>query len=255
MIAILRMKNIKNSACGLIILLLCLIMPSSIFGYSVVKKKVVKHPLTLITDTSTITALKFDAKKMQQFSNNPDFHYNKSNIPGQSLWVLFWRWVWEHLFKRVFNSSESGSFFYYFFVVMGVLFVIFILFKITGINAIRIIRGHSATIVIPYTESLENIHEIDFEREIDDAITRNNYRLAVRLLYLSSLKYLNEARLINWQIEKPNATYISELPEGEKRNAFGVLTRQFEYIWYGNFQIDVDTFKSIRSSFQQFKQV
>lgn len=247
------MKNIKSSTCGLIILLLCLTMPAVTLG-NIAKKKAVNHPLTLITDTSAVTVHRFDAKKMHQFSSNPDFQYNKSNIPGQSLWALFWRWVWEHLFKTVFNSSESGSFFYYFFISLGVIFVIFILFKITGINAIRVIRGNSTTVTVPYTESLENIHEIDFEKEIDDAIARNNYRLAVRLLYLSSLKHLNEARLITWRIEKTNATYISELPEGEKRNAFSLLTHQFEYIWYGNFHIDVDAFRNIRSSFQQFKQ-
>jgi hypothetical protein len=249
------MKSINCSARTLIIFVFCFFIPLAAFAGGAIKKAPVKHPLTLQTDTSVIQAHQFDAKKMRQFRSSSDFHYDKSTLPGQSLWALFWHWVWEHLFKNVFNSSESGSFFYYFFLSLGVVFVAFILFKITGINAIQIIRGNSKAITVPYTESLENIHELDFENEIDNAIANNNYRLAVRLLYLSSLKHLNETGLINWQLEKTNSAYISELPEGEKRKAFSMLTRQFEYVWYGNFHIDGNVFKSVRSSFQQFKQV
>ncbi|HTD98615.1 MAG TPA: hypothetical protein VK668_04990 [Mucilaginibacter sp.] len=249
------MKSINNGIRYVLILTFCFFIPATtIAGTTTKKATVVKHPLVLQTDTSAVKAHQFDEKKMRGFVNDKELQYDKSNVPGQSIWTLFWRWVWDHLFKNVFNSSESNSFFYYLFLSLGVIFIAFILFRITGINAIQIIRRDSKVVTVPYTESLENIHELDFDSEIDKAIATNNYRLAVRLLYLNSLKHLSDTGLINWQLEKTNTAYIYELPDGKKRQVFSLLTYQFEYVWYGNFYIDANSFQNISSLFQQFKQ-
>ena len=250
------MKLINRRVLCPLILQLFLFIPFLVSAGTQVKKPPAKakHPLILQTDTTAVKVRPFEPKKLKQFTNDKDFIYDKSNAPGISIWAQIRHWLWEHFFKNVFESSESNSFFYYLFVALGVVFVIFIIFKATGISAIQIIRGKAKTVAIPYTESLENIHDIDFDAEIDKALAGNNYRLAIRLLYLRSLKQLNDAGLINWQIEKTNGAYISEIPDGEKRRIFSLLTRQFEYVWYGNFYINANTFQNIRSLFQQLNQ-
>jgi hypothetical protein len=75
----------------------------------------------------------------------------------------------------------------------------------------------------------------------------------VRLLYLRCLKQLSDAKLISWQIDKTNATYLFELDDTGQRQKFGLLTRQFEYIWYGDFPIDPKIFGNIYKSFMDFK--
>jgi hypothetical protein len=125
-----------------------------------------------------------------------------------------------------------------------------------GINILGIFRRKSATAPIPYSEFFEDINEINFDTEIEKAIAKHNYRFAVRLLYLRCLKKLSDGGLIEWQIDKTNSTYINELTDQRQREAFGILTRQFEYIWYGEFGIDGQVYKNIDSSFQDFnKQV
>jgi hypothetical protein len=59
--------------------------------------------------------------------------------------------------------------------------------------------------------------------------------------------------LIQWQIDKTNSAYIYELKDVNQQKAFRLLTRQFEYVWYGNFAIDKDAFGSISNLFQDFK--
>ncbi len=107
---------------------------------------------------------------------------------------------------------------------------------------LNIFRRKSLSANLPYSESLENIHEIDFDAEIEKAVSQHNYRLAVRMLYLKCLKQLSDATLIKWQPEKTNSAYINELNDVVKRTAFKLLTRQFEYVWYGEFAIDGSTF-------------
>jgi hypothetical protein len=113
--------------------------------------------------------------------------------------------------------------------------------------------GKSRKTPLAYTESTENIHEINFDEEIEKAIASHNYRLAVRLLYLRSLKQLSDNGLIQWQPEKTNSVYVYELNNPSVRQSFVSLTRQFEYVWYGGFNIDGAAFGNINQLFQNFK--
>ncbi|RZL69782.1 MAG: DUF4129 domain-containing protein, partial [Pedobacter sp.] len=71
-------------------------------------------------------------------------------------------------------------------------------------------------------------------------------------LYLRSLKKLSDAEIIQWQPEKTNYNYFTEISKPEIKHEFGLLTHQFDYIWYGDFPIDVQKFESINQSFNHF---
>lgn len=216
--------------------------------------KPVKIPAKIKTDTTTVHIRNFDAKQMGAYLRDKDFKYNKADVQGESLWDSFWHWFWEWINQKVFSSPGSQDFFRYFLLLAGAVFLLFIISKVSGLDKSFILRGSAKNINLPYSETLENIHDLNFDDEIEKAINNHNYRLAVRLLYLYSLKQLSDAGLINWQIEKTNSVYLYEIPEGEKRKLFGLLTRQFEYVWYGNFYIDAQAFQNISSLFKQLKQ-
>ncbi len=138
-------------------------------------------------------------------------------------------------------------------MVLGLATIAFFIFKMAGIDMLNIFRRKPRIVNLPYSESIENIHEIDFDTDIEKAVAQHNYRLAVRLLYLKCLKQLNDASLIKWQPEKTNGAYVNELNSPAQRSTFKLLTRQFEYVWYGDFAIDGDIFKHINVLFQKFK--
>jgi len=243
-------------------LIIGLLVLLSFAGYAgnVKPKAIVKHaPLVLHTDTSRVQVRTFNSDALQKYAKDNDFKYDEGAIGGESWWSRFWHWLWG-LITRLFSSKWSGGNIFfkivqYLFYGAAIGFIIWAIFKIVGIDVVRLFKGRAKTVEIPYEESLENIHEINFDDEIEKAISNLNYRLAVRLLYLRSLKQLSDAQLIHWQIEKTNSAYLNELANPEQKQSFGLLTRQFEYIWYGDFFIDSSSFQNINGLFHDFKRM
>ena len=213
-----------------------------------------KEPAKMHLDTSKIRVKKFDAHAIAKYKADKDFDYTgDANRAEQSLWSRFWNWIWDTISDWFSHIPYSGVFLKYFLLSLCVALIVYLVFKSLGIDPIKLWRGESQKVDLAYSESLENIHEINFDNEIESAVSQHNYRLAVRLLYLKCLKQLSDAQLIQWQIDKTNAAYLYELTDPLQKQTFGVLTRQFEYVWYGNFIINKDTYGDISQLFQNFK--
>jgi hypothetical protein len=219
------------------------------------KSTVKKTPAVLYKDTSAITVKQFRAKAFDKYRHNPEFNYDDYEGAGvPSPWDRFWNWVWQHLFGWIGRSKYGGDIVKYTLLGAGIALLVYAIIKSIGIDPIQLLRGDSKKVEMIYSESEEDIHGIDFDAEIEKAIAQNNFRLAVRLLYLRCLKQLNDSQLIQWQLDKTNSAYINELADPEQKKTFSLITRQFEYVWYGNFAIDKQAFVNIAQLFQNFKQ-
>jgi hypothetical protein len=100
----------------------------------------------------------------------------------------------------------------------------------------------------------ENIFELNFEKEIQKAIDAANHRLAVRLMYLRTLRDLSLCKLINYTHEKTNTDYLLQLAASPYYKNFFRLTRNFDYTWYGHFPLTQESFLLIQNDFNSFKQ-
>ncbi|MBK8474264.1 MAG: DUF4129 domain-containing protein [Sphingobacteriales bacterium] len=76
----------------------------------------------------------------------------------------------------------------------------------------------------------------------------------MRLYYLQTLKVLADRQHINWQRYKTNRHYWHELRNTNLQQPFNQLTRLFDYIWYGEFQIDDQHFRQAQQAFKTFEQ-
>lgn len=85
-----------------------------------------------------------------------------------------------------------------------------------------------------------------------NAIKNGNYRLAVRYLYLQSLKRLSEKKFIEINSNKTNYEYVTEIRKHRFANEFASLTLQYEYVWYGEYPVDERLFEQIQNGFTQF---
>lgn len=197
-----------------------------------------------------LTLRKFDQQKIRSYRLSKDFIYDNTAPENESLWSKFWKWFWE-LFESIAGNKHAGSFIGYTAIVVLAALIVFGVMKLLGLD-LKILTGKSKQTEVPYHESSDNIHEIDFMAEIDKAIGSGNYRLAIRLFYLRLLKQLSDSGQISWQPEKTNQIYISEIRDLKQRSLFDALTKQFEYIWYGEFYIDQEKFNQIKSGFDQF---
>jgi hypothetical protein len=206
----------------------------------------------LALDTANVVKLRrFDPEKLKSYTGDKDFKYEDTPPVDTDWWGRFWKWFWS-LLENTIENNVTGQLIGYLALALLIALAVFIIFKVMGID-LKIFSGKSKSIDIPYLESEDNIHEINFNQEIEAAIAANNFRLAIRLFYLQILKQLNDAGQIQWQPEKTNNAYVLEIQDAGKKHIFKNLTDQFEYVWYGEFAINRQEFDQIKTGFEKFK--
>jgi hypothetical protein len=101
-------------------------------------------------------------------------------------------------------------------------------------------------------EANENIFEINYQKEIENAIQEGNYRLATRLLFLRLLKNLAEKNIIQYKQDRTNFDYLLQVSNTGYYKDFFRLARNYEYAWYGEFDVNRDAFTIIKNDFDNF---
>jgi len=98
----------------------------------------------------------------------------------------------------------------------------------------------------------EDIFAINYQREIDKAESGNNYRLAIRLMFLRLLKDMAEKNIIQYKQDRTNLDYLLQLHPTVYYNTFFRITRSYEYSWYGQFDVREEAYRIIRNDFKHF---
>jgi hypothetical protein len=101
----------------------------------------------------------------------------------------------------------------------------------------------------------EDIFHINYQREIEKAIAGANHRLAVRLMFLRLLRNLSDKKVIQYRPERTNFDYLSQLSPTGYYNDFFKLARNYEYVWYGKFDISPEAFATIKNDFEIFERI
>ncbi len=202
------------------------------------------------TDTSKIVVRSFDDNALQKFKKNRDFQYDRLVEPVKSIWERFWDWVWWQI-AQIMRTKQGKTTVWTVLFVLGAAAIVFFVIKVMGMNKEGLF-GRSSGSGLPYTATGEDINSISFDEAIKAAIDNRNFRLAIRLLYLQSLKHLSDKGYIEWQINKTNTDYISEVSGKPWQSLFKKLTYNFEYTWYGEMNVDDRDFQNLHVQFQQF---
>lgn len=193
--------------------------------------------------------------RMDDFRASEDFQYLDQAAPGNSLWDRFWAFV-----QRVINylfageSADALSLFMRLLVYGLMAFVIgFAIYRLVQIRSGGISRqAEPEPLAAGLTE--ENIHELDFNALIEEAVSNNNWRLAIRLRYLQTLKLLSDRDLIDWEPWKTNHEYSTEIGSAALRNQFERISYFFDYAWYGEFSVDESHYRRVGSIYQEMSQ-
>ncbi|MBK6992572.1 MAG: hypothetical protein IPH34_12460 [Chitinophagaceae bacterium] len=137
-------------------------------------------------------------------------------------------------------------------IIIGA-FIAFLVTYLSGSN-INLFRKKNVIITNQDSEEMpEDIFAINYQKEIDKAAAAASYRLAVRLMFLHLLKNLSERNIINYKQDKTNFDYLSEVHSTSWYQPFFKVTRNYEYSWYGKFEINEDAYRLIQKDFDQFK--
>ncbi len=213
---------------------------------------IIQKKKEIVKDTSHTQMRLVQKEKLEEVINNKDYVYDRVGPAPKTPWEKFKEWFW-HMVDELFDSKGGQvglSIFQYALIIAAIILIIILLIK-TDIRSV--FYGKSASVAIDFKELDEDIHKINFEELIAKAIANKDYRKAVRLHFLKLLKELTDKNLIKWQIDKTNHDYSIELAQSKYSSQFQELSLLYEYIWYGDFDINESNFKNTITKFNSFK--
>jgi len=201
-------------------------------------------------DTIAIDLRAFNEQTLNEFISDPDYRYGRPQ-EGMTPWARFLIWLGMILQQFFYYTTQTllGKILLYAFFIGVILWVIL---KLLNIEVKDIFYGTSASSKMKLKLSEENIHDLDFDKLISQAVQKEEYRDAVRLIFLFSLKKLSDANQIQWQPGKTNDEYIAELKQHPALPRLRELRYYFDYAWYGHFEIDNHTYEGVNKTFQEF---
>lgn len=177
----------------------------------------------------------FDPGKLERYRSDKDFEYTPSQLQEKGPFQRFLERVF-NWFANLFGSGAAGTIWEI--ILKLVLLAAFILFiiKIFGIDAQSLFKPASKKKVMAYTVDEESLDQINFDEEIQKALQSKQWRLAIRLVYLSALKHLADTNKVVVVKGKTNHEYLYELGASDTRDNFSNLSFLFDYTWYGHFE-------------------
>jgi hypothetical protein len=228
----------------------------SIGAKPAVKKEIsIYSEKDIVIDNQNITSKNFDKNFKEKYKDTPFIYEYKT--PAKNAWDRFWDWVGE-LFSSLFRfgaNGVAGSFVGIVFKIIMFTIIIFVIYLIA--KAILNQEGqwvfgkNSSKKIIDYTDVEKNIHTTDFEKLIKNSLAANENRLAIRYYYLYLLKNMAHKELIVWDIEKTNSDYLYEIKKPATKSHFEYLSYLYNYIWYGEFDLDQESFEKAKTAFEK----
>ena len=204
----------------------------------------------MVYDTSSVAIRNIDIEK---YVADNDFQYTEMSAPKENYWDRFWKWFWQ-MVNDIFSTKAGNMVLNWSLSLIAIAVIVFFILKVTSMSRSGLFSKDDNA-GINYVVENDDINGIDFNTAIDTAVTKNNYRLAIRLLYLQTLKLLSDNEVIDWRINKTNAAYVQELQTYSYQNQFMQLTFYFDKVWYGEAKVDEEQFIALQQSFYQFQQV
>ena len=89
----------------------------------------------------------------------------------------------------------------------------------------------------------------EIERLLQRALADKDFRLALRIYFLWTLRLLADRKLIRWKKDKTNREYLDDLRPWGEYSRFRELTLAFERTWYGERELAEPEFQFLRPGF------
>jgi hypothetical protein len=150
--------------------------------------------------------------------------------------------------SRGFLNSKAFETLLWLCVIGGFIAVLIIYLSNNNARLFRSTKKIKGNEIDPDPET-DDIFSINYQKEIEKAINTGNYRLGVRLLFLQLLRGLSDRNIIQYAQNKTNFDYLLQVQQASWYPLFFRLTRNYEYAWYGHFDIGQHQFDLIRNDF------
>lgn len=191
----------------------------------------------------------FDAEKMEAYKTDRAFDYaEETKVETYSVWDHVLQFL-NDLFRDDGNRMVLKVLMY---IVCGGIMLVVIL-RLMGVNPRQLFYGNPSHQSMKGTITEEDIQRIDFESQISQAETEQNWKEAIRLQYLYVLKLFTDQGFITWKIDKTNHEYEIELQEDRLKQPFHRVTQVYEHVCYGNFEINEMRYQQFKGQFEEVR--
>lgn len=188
---------------------------------------------------SIVANLKRD--KELEYANDPAFWEKEhSRVTGSDFKAQSPTWLDKLLAKPAFRR---------FVTVLMVCLVIFAVVKIVLSNRLMLRRGPKQ---FNLAEDEAQMQQEDLDKLTLQAEQAGNLRLAVRYSYRKSLQQMYARGIIQLDAKSTNWDYVRQMSSHPLKNKFLLLTRAYEYVWYGEFSISGDQYQYLKEEFSQY---
>ena len=137
--------------------------------------------------------------------------------------------------------------------ILAILLIGFIIYRLfLGQNFFT--RNRSYNISDTQKEEEDISDPSAYDKLISQAVANKNYRLAIRYSYLQTLQILAGSGLVQFSADKTNYQYVNELGGKPYQNDFAAITLNYDYVWYGKFDISEDVYNRLFKEYKSFHQ-
>ncbi|NML22521.1 DUF4129 domain-containing protein [Pseudoflavitalea sp. G-6-1-2] len=93
------------------------------------------------------------------------------------------------------------------------------------------------------------------EAKIKQAAAAKKFRHAIRYTYLLTLRNLDAKGWIQYQAKSTNSSYVNQVRQFDPKGVFAYLTNVYDYVWYGEFELNEEQFSKVYKDFQSFTNI
>ncbi|AFU70089.1 hypothetical protein P700755_003462 [Psychroflexus torquis ATCC 700755] len=240
--------EIKTKAIRLFVFLLLFLklggLPPALYSAPILQKE------SLQLDT---TPIEFDKSIIESYKTDDNYNYFKT-IVEPSAWDKFKNWLnlqWNKFLNWLLSGIEEGNLWNYVALILKILVIIgigvLIIWLFSKYYSSRQKTSAQHQNLVNLSEEEQLLRQKDLLSLVEEAEQNENYRLASRYLFLNTLKHLREKKIIDYQFQKTNSDYKSEITQDIIKTDFNYLSRLYEFVWYGDFELNVSDFKKIKS--------
>ncbi|WPR73969.1 DUF4129 domain-containing protein [Algoriphagus sp. NG3] len=187
--------------------------------------------------------------------------YDYEDIQEEKNWLqrakLWFTNAWNKFLDRILGGSALSGFWQVFFQLAPYLLLVMLMSLLVWL-AMKYSSGGSQdgkTGLSSLSADEVLLKSDNLNALIEEALRNQDFRLALRYRYLSVLQQLIRRKLIVWKSSKTNFDYQIELKETPFVEPFTEVTRIYNFVWYGHFDLDAEAYGALEVAFNHLEQL
>jgi hypothetical protein len=204
---------------------------------------------SLLSSLGATTSIRqFDRDAMRAYADDPQFAYMSFKMQPPSIWDrLLWYLI--DLWNEFWNNPITSRLTLWLFILTMLGIAIFFILRMK----FRGVLENSNNAVIRNSSVAIDDERLDYDSLIGQSLEQNDFKNAIRWLYLKGLSKLSQKEKIRLATWKTPFDYQMEL-KGNSVDPYARLSLLFEYVWYGDFEVKRSDFDKGRNYLERLEE-